>query len=215
MEWAKLPISVDEFMAKVSANKEPFRQCELLPGVRDLFRNLTQHTTQQPYLAIASSGDRKFFLLKTERFTEVLSVIPVFHRIFGDDGCMYRCKGKPSPVIFTQSLQRLNDALPLGERPIEPLECLVFEDSTAGVEAGRRAGMRVAWVPHPGLLEAYRGREHLILAGKIDENGTVGESSTHDEDLKCYLPLSKDGMVELMTSLEHFPYEHYGLEIQE
>lgn len=215
MEWAKLPISVDEFMAKASANKEPFRQCELLPGVRELLHNLAQHTPQQPYLALASSGDRSFFHLKTERFSNVLSVIPLFHRIFGDDGCMRRCKGKPSPVIFTQSLQRLNDALPVGERAIEPLECLVFEDSTAGVEAGRRAGMRVAWVPHPGLLEAYRGREHLVLAGKIDEKGMLGESSTHDEDLKRLLPFSKDGMVELMTSLEGFPYEHYGLELRE
>ena len=215
MEWAKLPTSVDEFMAKASANTEPFRQCELLPGVRDLLQNLTQHTQQQPYLALASSGDRQFFHLKTERFTDVLSAIPLFHRIFGDDLCMYRRKGKPAPEIFTQSLQRLNDSLPVGERPIEPLECLVFEDSTAGVEAGRRAGMRVAWVPHPGLLEAYRGREHLVLAGKIDEKGMLGESSAHDEELRRLLPLSKDGMVELMTSLEGFPYEHYGLELRE
>jgi hypothetical protein len=104
---------------------------------------------------------------------------------------------------LTQSLQRLNDALPVGERPIKPIECLIFEDSIAGVEAGRRAGMRVVWVPHPGLLEAYRGRQHLILAEKIDEKGILDESSTHNEDLERFLPWSKDGMVGLM-------YEHYG-----
>lgn len=215
MEWAQLPISVDEFMAKVSADREPFRQCELLPGVRELLLNLAHHTRQQPYLAIASSGERLFFRLKTERFVDVLSVIPLFHRIFCNDACMSGCKGKPAPDIFTQSLQRLNDALPPGERPIKPIECLVFEDSTAGVEAGRKAGMRVAWVPHPGLLEAYRGREHLIVAGKIDEKGMVGEPSADDELLKRYLPWSKDFRVELMTSLERFPYGHYGLELRE
>ena len=214
MEWAKLPISVDEFMAKVCAQREPFRQCEVLPGVRELLQNLSKCTAQRVYLAIASSGDRDFFKLKTEQFVDVLSVVPDQHRIFGDDACMSGCNGKPAPDIFVQSLQRLNDALPAGERLIEPMECLVFEDSTAGVEAGRRAGMRVAWVPHPGLLEAYSGQEQIVLAGEIDENGNVGEPSA-DDDLKRYLPLSKDGRVELITSLKHFPYEHYGLELQD
>ncbi|MBE3049202.1 HAD-IA family hydrolase, partial [Candidatus Bathyarchaeota archaeon] len=30
-----------------------------------------------------------------------------------------------------------------GEKAVTPAECLVFEDSVTGVEAGRRAGMRV------------------------------------------------------------------------
>ena len=210
MDWAKLPISVDEFMAKVSADREPFRECEVLPGVNELLQNLSQRASPRIHLAIASSGERKFFNLKTERWTEVLSVVPEKHRIFGDDACMQGCEGKPAPDIFLQSLQRLNDALLPGEPPIKPLECLIFEDSTAGVEAGRRAGMRVAWVPHPGLLEAYKGREHLVLAGEIDEKGNVADAIAGDERKKC-LPLSEDGMVQLMRSLEGFPYGHYGL----
>lgn len=215
MEWGKLPVSVDDFMAKVSADREPFRQCELLPGVRELLENLSKRTVQRPYLALASSGERDFFRLKTERFTDVLSVIPAHHRIFGDDPCMSGCKGKPAPDIFTLSLQCLNNALPLGEEPILPRECLVFEDSTAGVEAGRKAGMRVAWVPHPGLLETYRGREYLVLAGRIDAKGMVGEASVDDDDLAGYLPWSKDGRAELMTSLERFPNQQYGLQLYE
>lgn len=158
-------------------------------------------TAPPVHLAIASSGKRDFFRLKTEKFIDDLSVVPGEHRIFGDDACMSGRKGKPAPDIFVQSLQRLNDALPPGERPIKPIECLVFEDSTAGVEAGRNAGMRVAWVPHPGLLEAYKDHEHLILAGKMDEKGIISEA-TSDDDSKSYLPFSKDGKVEMMTSLE-------------
>ena len=125
---------------------------------------------------------------------------------------MSGCNGKPAPDVFLQSLQRLNEELPTSERPIEPIECLVFEDSTAGVEAGRGAGMRVAWVPHPGLLEAYRGREALVLAGEIDEKGRLSVKDV-DEESNMALPFSKDGQVELMTSLERFPYEWYGIKV--
>lgn len=200
-------------MAKASANRVPFRKCELLPGIRELLRNLSQNTTPQVYLALASSGERDFFQLKTERFVELLSVIPEQHRIFGDDACMSGCMSKPAPAVFVQSLQRLNDVLPPGERPIEPIECLVFEDSTAGVEAGRIAGMRVTWVPHPGLLEAYRGKEALVVNGKIDEKGMLNEGRV-EEGLNSCLPFSKDGRVELMKSLEEFPYERYGIHIR-
>lgn len=126
---------------------------------------------------------------------------------------MAGCKGKPAPDIFLQSLQRLNDALPKSERPIEPLDCLVFEDSIAGVEAGVKAGMRVAWVPHAGLLEAFKGREHLVMAGEADKKGIIGAADASDERIN-HLPYSKNGRVELMTNLEDFPYERYGIELE-
>jgi pseudouridine-5'-monophosphatase len=43
-----------------------------------------------------------------------------------------------------------------GKDEIRPEECLVFEDSVPGCESGRRAGMRVVWVPHPELLARTR-----------------------------------------------------------
>lgn len=83
--------------------------------------------------------------------------MPDERRIFGNDEAMVGKKGKPAPDIFLLALQRINDALDQSEAPIVPDECLVFEDSTAGVEAGLNAGMRVAWVPHPELLNVYGG----------------------------------------------------------
>jgi beta-phosphoglucomutase len=46
--------------------------------------------------------------------------------------------GKPDPEGFVRALQRLR--LPRGA--IAPAQCLVVEDSLAGLEAARRAGMR-------------------------------------------------------------------------
>ena len=217
MQWAKLPISVDEFAAKVSAQREPFKHCELLPGVSTLLHNLSKRVSTHLHLAIASSAERDFFKLKTDKFHEVLSVISEDHRTFGDDAIMAGCKGKPAPDIFAKTLKRINDSLGLDERPIEPEECLVFEDSTAGVEAGRNAGMRVAWVPHSGLLEVYQGREGVVLNGMLygnyeDSHETRAESGQLvDSDLLK----SMDGRATLVTSLEDFPYQYYGLDLQQ
>ena len=213
MEWAKLPISaLDEFKAKVDAQREPFRHCKLLPGVAELLHNLSTRAVPQVQLGLASSAERDFFELKTDKLSDVLSAVPEQNRVFGDDASMSGCKGKPAPDIFLQALARLNEALSPGERLIQPNECLVFEDSTAGVEAGRKAGMRVVWVPHPGLLEVYRGREELVLAGAGDERGSF--QGARDDSESC-LPFSQDGWAELVPSLEDFPYDHYGIELRD
>lgn len=75
-------------------------------------------------------------------------------------------RGKPAPDIFLLALQVINESLSGGEKAIEPSECLVFEDSVRGVEAGRRAGMRVVWVPLLGLAAEYEKRDKGVLAGR-------------------------------------------------
>lgn len=51
-------------------------------------------------------------------------------------------KGKPDPEIFLKAAEALN---------VDPAKCVVFEDSLAGVEAGKAAGMKVVAVTttHP------------------------------------------------------------------
>jgi HAD superfamily hydrolase (TIGR01509 family) len=62
--------------------------------------------------------------------------------------------GKPSPDLFLLAAQRLG---------IEPSQCLVLEDSEAGIVAAHRAGMQV-WVvpdlkpPSPAVEELTNGR---------------------------------------------------------
>ena len=140
--------------------------------------------------------------------------------MFGEDVTKAGISGKPAPDIFLLALRRLNDSLDFGEEPVKPDECLVFEDSIAGVEAGRRAGMRVVWVPHPGLLKVCRGREEMVLAGTTERDGKyesweevdVPENDA-DHHLDHHPLISKDGWAECLTSLEGFPYERYGIHI--
>jgi len=48
--------------------------------------------------------------------------------------------GKPDPAIFELALARLNEAV--RDQPIMPCQCVVIEDSVAGVDGAKRAGMR-------------------------------------------------------------------------
>ncbi len=126
---------------------------------------------------------------------------------------------KPMPDVFLLALGRINAHLGLGEKEVKPEECLVFEDSVAGVEAGRRAGMRVCWVPHKGLRDVWRGMEGKVLEGKSEEvdNGKDMERNLdeeqkdkHPEELSCFC--SEDGWAEMLMSLEEFDYENYGIQ---
>ncbi len=98
----------------------------------------------------------------------------------------------------------------------------MFEDSIPGVEAGRRAGMCVVWVPHPGHLELCRGREEVVLTGdterawdEVGETGLglgLGQHEKPQRNDGAGRPWkSEDGWAELRTSLKGFPYERYGI----
>lgn len=123
-------------------------------------------------------------------------------RVLGDDNRIPKGRGKPSPDIYLVALKAINDTLEEGEEQIKPEECLVFEDGVPGVIAGRRAGMRVIWVPHPGLANQYFGREAEVLAGRGEGGELVDEYQ---------LGQVGDGWGEQLVSLVDFPYGKYGI----
>ena len=168
LKWAQLPISVEVFHAKVSANRDLFRKSRPLPGVLEHLANLTKRASPPVHTALATSSRRVTFHVKTDHLPSVTSAFPETCQICGDDAAMADREGKPAPDIFLLALERVNKMLRQQEKPIIPEEYIVFEDSIAGVEAGRRAGMRVIWVPHPGLLEVCKGKEELVLAGDTE-----------------------------------------------
>ncbi|KAK2055556.1 haloacid dehalogenase-like hydrolase [Colletotrichum caudatum] len=218
-EWAQLPIDQDEYQKKLSAlQRELFPTTQPLPGVPDLLQNLgrTRYWDLKPadpagknpphrvHIALATSSHEANFKLKSDHLTELFSVFPSHRRVLGDDKRIAPGRGKPNPDIFLLALKTINDSLPDGEAPISPDECLVFEDSVPGVEAGRRAGMRVVWCPHKGLLNEYAGREKEVLAGRTGEAGNVDMHQVGDVD---------DGWAEYLPTLEGFPYAKFGMVI--
>ncbi len=148
------------------------------------------------------------------------------HRILGDDPRIPPGRGKPAPDIFLLALKSINDSLvSRGEPEIKPEECLVFEDSVPGVEAGLRAGMQVVWCPHPGLLREFRGRELDVLTGSTNmdlvkqgqdiatnlENDKGSSQSSESNAPGIY----STGRSRLLETLENFPYESYGIELRD
>ncbi|KAK7749123.1 hypothetical protein SLS62_008410 [Diatrype stigma] len=169
----------------------------------------TTTTTKKPqtphrvHIALATSSHAGNFAVKTRNWTELFSVFETSRRVLGDDARIAPGRGKPLPDIYLLALQTINDSLRPGEAPITPEECLVFEDSVPGVEAGRRAGMRVVWAPHPMLKKEYEGREGDILAGRMGEAGSDAAGQPVGE--------VGDGWGEYLEDLTHFSYEKYGI----
>lgn len=181
-------------------------------------------STEEPvYIALASSSNSRNFKLKTDHLTDLFSAFPQVHRVLGDDPRIGKGRGKPLPDIYLLALETINAELRSnGKTEITPAECLVFEDAVPGVEAGRRAGMQVIWCPHPGLLEAYQGREEEVLAGRTgqhkEEEKTEAEKEA--EELQAWRVQDAgepgeigDGWGQLVSTLEDFPYERFGIRI--
>ncbi|KAI1615772.1 glutamine synthetase [Exophiala viscosa] len=233
--WAQLPISHEQFLKRqVELQAEAFKHCKPLPGVEKLLRRLQNAHTESSYsgaaspagatqvqLALATSSAARNYEIKTKTLKGLFNIFPDRHKILGDDSRIPTGRGKPLPDIYLLALEAINESIISdagGERPIEPNECLVFEDSVPGVEAGRRAGMRVVWCPHPGLLGVYRGREQEVLAGQ------TGEHKEDDVEHAGGIPLAGspgqigeigDGWGEMLQTLEDFDYAKYGISLSD
>ncbi|KAI2793422.1 hypothetical protein POX_a00001 [Penicillium oxalicum] len=207
--WAKVPISREQFACELKARmRKNFQNCTPLPGAETLLLNLSRARNasgDRIELALASSTKSQSFELKISRpeTKQLLGYFQPDRRVLGDDSRVRQGRGKPAPDIYLVALQTLKSDI--NATPILPSECLVFEDSVAGVEAGRRAGMRVIWVPHPDVATEYQARQKDVLAGRTEMINGGDNTGVREVD---------DGWAETISSLEEFNYEKYGLDVQ-
>lgn len=82
-------------------------------------------------LAVATSTPTSIAIKKLES----TGLLERFETVVGGNDVKH---GKPAPDIFFEASSRLN---------ADPKNCLAFEDSLAGIESSRSAGMRSVWVP--------------------------------------------------------------------
>lgn len=217
--WAQLPIGLDEFNAEQKKLQiELFPNTKPLPGVMDLLAGLKKRGV---HMALATSSNKNNFKLKSQHLGDLFQNFALEHQVLGDDPRIPAGRGKPAPDIYLLALSTLNKTLEAqGQPPIQPEECLVFEDSVPGVESGRRAGMQAVWVPHPGLMAEYKGREPEVLAGltgehKEDEEQQLQKTEVDVKQGKRQVGMPGeigDGWGRQLDSLENFPYESYGMQ---
>jgi pseudouridine-5'-monophosphatase len=123
-----------------------------MPGARELTHALAEHAVGQ---SLATSSSRRLYDLKTRRHQEWFRLFSTV--IVGDDPRLRL--GKPAPDIFLLAAR---------EAGVVPRDCVVIEDSPAGIEAARAAGMQVVAVPDPAMDRArFAGAE--ILVGSLVE----------------------------------------------
>ncbi len=113
---------------EASARHKP----RLFSGVEDFVKQVGERYR----LAIASGGRREQieWALKDTAIEQDFTVI-----VSAEDTAV----GKPDPAIYRMALKSLNGATPCPRPPLRPDECLVIEDTLAGIRAALAAGMRV------------------------------------------------------------------------
>ncbi|MDO4327826.1 MAG: beta-phosphoglucomutase [Lachnospiraceae bacterium] len=116
---------------------------ELLPGVTELFERMKQANIK---IALGSASKNARLILERLHIKDYFDFIV--------DGTLVK-KAKPDPEVFTLSADRLGI-------PYE--KCVVFEDSAAGIQAAKTAGMTAVGIGT---------RKNLPMADYICSN--VGE----------------------------------------
>ena len=127
LSWGNKTVDKAEFeRLMASKNKDYLERIahmdeeDLLPGVKKVLDYLTENKI--PY-ALGSASKNARPILKGLKIEKRFKVI-----IDGNDVT----KAKPDPEVFLVAAKKLD---------LPPSDCVVFEDSVAGIEAANRAGM--------------------------------------------------------------------------
>ncbi|EGC43677.1 GS1-like protein [Histoplasma capsulatum var. duboisii H88] len=210
-DWAQLRIPREQFAHEATEQmKMHFPSCRPLPGAEELLSTLSRArcaaTGDKIELALASGTKAHSYALKTSspETKRLLDFFQSDRRILGDDPRLRPGRGKPAPDIYLAALQSLNSTTSCDRKVILPNECLVFEDSVAGVKAGRRAGMRVVWVPHPDLVVEYQAKQKNELFEMADRINIENDCQQNQIDDSC---------IDIVANLNQFDCEKYGISI--
>ncbi len=127
LEWGKVKLSQDEFMEQMALKNDNYlsyistmTKKDLLPGVSNVIDYLSENNI--PFALGSASKNARIILEKTDLIHKFKAVV---------DGNDVK-KAKPNPEVFLIAASKLK---------IEPENCVVFEDSVAGIQAANTANM--------------------------------------------------------------------------
>ena len=127
LEWGNTSLSKDEFAQKMAVKNDNYlsyltnmSSADILPGVSKVISFLMEHKV--PFALGSASKNARPILEKT-------GLINKFHAIVDGNDVS---KAKPDPEVFIIAAEKIG---------VAQENCLVFEDSVAGVQAANIAGM--------------------------------------------------------------------------
>lgn len=116
----------------------------LIPGVMD-FIALLKRNQIKIGLVTSSDNSKMAHVFQTLPIKELFDTIVTADRI---------TRGKPDPMCYLLGASDLQS---------EPSECLVFEDSFAGIQAGNAAGMRVIGISSTNPAKTLKDKVYEVL----------------------------------------------------
>jgi beta-phosphoglucomutase len=115
---------------------------EILPGVKDFFNELK---AQGIKIALGSASKNAMTILNQLELTDYFDAVV--------DGT-HVSNAKPDPEVFLKGAELLG---------VSPLECIVFEDAEAGVEAAINGNMKCVGIGSPDVL----GKANIVVSGFV------------------------------------------------
>lgn len=107
-------------------------ESELLKGARDYILKLRSRGVK---IALGSASKNSPMILENLKITELFDAVIDGNKV---------SKAKPDPEVFLLGARELG---------LDPADCVVFEDAEAGVEAAKRAGMKVVGIGERQILK--------------------------------------------------------------
>lgn len=127
LDWGKVTLSQDAFMEQMTLKNENYlsyissmTKKDLLPGVSDVIDYLSENNI--PFALGSASKNARIILKKT-------GLIQKFNAVVDGNDVI---KAKPDPEVFLIAAAKLQ---------VKPENCVVFEDSVAGIQAANAADM--------------------------------------------------------------------------
>lgn len=147
-----LPFTIETGLIKVLKIEDKFIEqgIDLKTGAKELLKYLKDKGFKTA-IASSSTKDRALTILKKYNFIEYFNDF-----VFGDEVE----KGKPNPDIFLKACDKLLE---------KPEECLVLEDSEAGIQAAHSANVPVICIPDMKVPSEYYLDMTKVVLNSLEE----------------------------------------------
>jgi beta-phosphoglucomutase len=140
LDWGNKEISQDQFMELLARKNDDYldhisnmTQSEILP---DVLRVISFLKDTNQLIALGSSSKNARIILRK------LNLIKDFDAVIDGNNVV---EAKPNPEVFLLAAEQLN---------VTPQDCVVFEDSVAGIKAANEAGMMSIGIGNQKVLQA-------------------------------------------------------------
>lgn len=151
------PEIIVEMVAQKAARYQKViaKEMILFPGAVALVKSLAQENIP---LGLVSGALRN----EIELILKSAGIRDVFKILVASEDFTH---GKPNPEPYVMGFERMGKAL--NNFSLNPSQCVAIEDTEAGVNSARSAGMRVLAVTTSGAEEKVRAAEHIVTSLEI------------------------------------------------